>query len=148
MTKGKATAVLVVVAVLVGSCWLAVLPQENMSAERGFGIGASLTIPPWPFISYCFSDNLSITASGMLLLGTAVLGAGLEYRLLDNRSIDALVSAGGLLFIGPIPSGAVSASAIVEFSPFRSLAIRASAGITFSLTGVSPGYGASIVYYF
>lgn len=140
-----------VVLVLVGilACVsLAVMSQENASAGRGFGIGVPVSFIPWPFVSFCFSDTLSITATGAYLFTVLTLGASLEYRLVDTGSIDLLASGGGFVAVGVLTTAGVSASGILEFSPFRNLAIRASASISISSGGLAPGYGASIIYYF
>lgn len=152
--KARASVLMVTVIVLmvaVGSGGIA-FPLENLSSGRGLGLGVGVSLPPWPFVSYFFSDQVGISATGVLLPGVLALSASLEYRILDNQALDVLAYSGvTVATLVVIPQTFFSAGAILEYSFSRSLVLRGSLGATLSLLGLhglQPTYGLSVVYYF
>jgi len=131
------------------------LSQENVSSGRGFGLGVAISLTPWPFISYVFSDRVGMQATGVLLPGVVAISASLDYRFLDNKSLDFLASSGLVVLISgllnPLEGTFVSGGASLEYSFSRNLAVLASVGLSTPLSGlggVQPSYGLSVVYYF
>jgi hypothetical protein len=131
------------------------LAEENLSSGRGFGIGASLSLPPWPYAVYCISDVLSLQATGMILPGGAFISTSLHYRVLDGRALDLLAYLGLGIAVSGLYSGfgyaAISAGVALEYSLSKHLAVVGSVGLSYALSGgvgVLPTYGVKLTYYF
>ena len=150
--RRRVVAVPVVSLVLIGLLASSSLTQENLSSGRGLGIGAGLSLPPWPFVSYFFSDQVGVNATGIIFPGIVMVSVSLQYRALDSKALDLLANLGLGVIVGgigsPLGDVFVSVGTSLEYSFSRSLAVLASVGLSLSSSGLSPTYGASVVYYF
>jgi hypothetical protein len=129
----------------------AVMAEENLSADRGLGLGASVSVYPfsyipWPFVSIVLSDEFAVSVTGIVMPGVFGVSGALEYRLLDGEALDVLpaISVGVTSVLGYFGVGA-GASVIAEYSFSHAIALRATVSLALPL---SVGLGISFLYYF
>ncbi len=143
-----------VLALVVLACVLATAqeaPAQNLSADRGFGLGASLSVYPfsyipWPFVNFVLSDAFAVSFTGVLTPGVFGVSAALEYRLLNGAAFDILPALSvGAAFGSGFFGASVSAGVIAEYSLSRAIALRLMLSLALSL---SVGIGFSFLYYF
>ncbi|GEM_PF-4153224 len=147
--KRKFIGAVALLLVVVGAS--AVMAEENLSADRGFGLGASVSVYPfsyipWPFVSIVLSDEFAVSVTAYIMSGVFGVTGALEYRLVDGEALDVLpaVSVGVASALGIFVANA-GASVIAEYSFTQAMALRATVSLWFPL---SVGLGISFLYYF
>jgi len=146
---GKALGVMLCCVVVVSFCGLGA--SGNLSADRGVGLGAKMSvlpmsILPWPFINWEISDLFGIGITGLLFPGVFGVSGSLEYRILNGDTVDVLPSISvGIAGVGSVVSTSATVSIIAEYSIRRSLAMRAAVSYG-SLLAV--GVSVSLIFYF
>lgn len=151
MTRKRIAVVLVIVVLACAAVMAQEAPSQDLSAGRGFGLGASLSVYPfsyipWPFVSFILSDAFAVSLTGVLIPGVFGVSAALEYRLLNGAAFDILPALSvGAAFGSGFFSASVSAGVIAEYSLSRAIALRLTLSLALSL---SVGVGFSFLYYF
>jgi hypothetical protein len=147
--KSKFIGAVALLLVVVGAS--AVMAEENLSADRGFGLGASVSVYPfsyipWPFVSIVLSDEFAVSVTGIVMPGVFGVSGALEYRLVDGEALDVLpaISLGVTSVLGYFGVGA-GVSVIAEYSLSQAIALRATLGLALPL---SVGLGIGFLYYF
>ena len=164
MRKGSTTSAILLVALVISIAGVlgepspSIRDQDNLSANRGLGVGIIVGAPSELFLSYSLLNRLDLEGWLGYLAGDIYFGGALRFRLLDLRTFDlflytatgnsykeaALLGWGGTI---------LTAGVDVEYSITKHLALDllVASGIHLSSAGglsllLSYGFGAA--YYF